>query len=144
MNNAQLAKRVNDLAEKLKPVPSEGIRIDFDSFTEPEKYVLLKNRELDDKYGNRIPDEIFEENKDLIFKANDIALKRTSELFEFIVPRALMLDKVEQWFFNLHFRIFWKNLKECLENVRKWSKDEKEEFLSEDWGRFEFKKEKDG
>lgn len=53
MKPAQLTKRIEELSEKLKPIASEGIRIDFNSFTEPEQLVLLKNFELDDKYRNR-------------------------------------------------------------------------------------------
>ena len=58
MNNAQLTKMINDLSEKLKPVASDGIRIDFYSFTEPEQLVLLKNFELQEKYGSTWPREV--------------------------------------------------------------------------------------
>ena len=131
MNNARLAKRVSDLAEKLKPVPSEGIRIDFDSFTEPEKYVLLKNIELEQKYDYKLPVEVFMENKELCLKANHILMERTSELFESVLPGALMLNEVERWFFKLHFALFFKDLKDCFANVKEWSQDEREEFLKE-------------
>lgn len=50
MKPSQLTKRIEELSVKLKPVPSEGIKIDFYSFTEPEQLVLLKNFELDEKY----------------------------------------------------------------------------------------------
>jgi hypothetical protein len=32
---------VSSLAEKLKPVSSEGVRLDFDSFIEPERSELI-------------------------------------------------------------------------------------------------------
>ncbi len=50
MKPSQLTKRIEELSEKLKPVPSEGIRLDFNSFTEPEQLVILKNFELNEKY----------------------------------------------------------------------------------------------
>ena len=70
MKPSQLTKRIEELSEKLKPIPSEGIRIDFKSFTEPEQLVLLKNFELDDKYRYRWTREAILENKDLIPKCN--------------------------------------------------------------------------
>ena len=142
MNNAQLTKKINELSEKLKPVASDGIRIDFDSFTEPEKLVLLRNFELQEKYGSTWPREVILANKELIVKANEIAAKRTTELFLFIMPRAFMLDEVEQYFFKLNFSIFLGNLTECLANVKKWSDKDRENFLKETKPRKEVNKEK--
>ena len=142
MKSAQLTKKINDLSEKLKPVASEGIRIDFDSFTEPEQLVLLKNFELQEKYGSTWPREVILANKELIVKANEIAAKRTTELFLFIMPRAFMLDEVEQYFFKLNFDIFLVHLKECLANVKKWSDKDRENFLRETKPRSEVAKEK--
>ena len=131
MNNAQLTRKIKDLSEKLKPVASEGIRIDFDSFTEPEQLVLLKNFELQEKYGSTWPRQVILANKELIVKANEIAAKRTTELFLFIMPRAFMLDEVEQYFFKLNFDVFLGNFTECLANVKKWSDKDREDFLLE-------------
>ena len=98
MKPAELRIRLQELAEKLKPAPSEGIRIDFHSFTEPEQLVLLKNVELDEKYGGEWTKERIMENKDLILKANHILLSRVIELFQFMMPRAMMFDEVEHGF----------------------------------------------
>ena len=70
-------------------------------------------------------------NKELIVKANEIAAKRTTELFLFVMPRAFMLDEVEQYFFKLNFSIFLGNLTECLANVKKWSDKDREDFRRE-------------
>ena len=129
MKPSQLTKRIEELSEKLKPVPSEGIRIDFSSFTEPEQLVLLKNFELEDKYGYSWTRKAILENKDLILKCNDIVISRVVELFLFAMPRALMLDEVEQWFFKFHFNNFLAGWIECQKNVRKWSKKSREDFL---------------
>jgi hypothetical protein len=68
MKPAQLTRRIEELSEKLKPVPSEGIKIDFNSFTQPEQLVLLNNFELDEKYHNRWTYENVMENKEIILR----------------------------------------------------------------------------
>ena len=95
MKPSQLTKRIEELSEKLKPVPSEGIRLDFNSFTEPEQLVLLKNFELDEKYHDRWTHEVIMENKELILKCNHIVISRVIELFQSAMPGALMLDELE-------------------------------------------------
>ena len=129
MKPAQLTKRIEELSAKLKPVPSEGIRIDFKSFTEPEQLVLLKNFELDDKYRSSWTREAILENKEMIVKCNMIVVERVNELFLFTMPRALMLDEVDQFFFNVNFWGFWERWIECQKNVSKWSKKDRKDFL---------------
>ena len=129
MKPSQLTKRIEELSEKLKPVPSEGIRIDFNSFTEPERLVLLKNFELDDKYRSKWTREIILENKDLIVKGNEIVIRRVIELVESTMPGALMLDELEAWFFKFDFHDFWRRWIECQKNLKKWSKKDREDFL---------------
>ena len=129
MKPSQLTKRIEELSEKLKPVPSEGIRIDFSSFTEPEQLVLLKNFEIDDKYRSRWTREAILENKEIILKGNRIIISRIIDLFLFAMPRALMLDEVEQWFFKFHFNTFLERWIECQKNVHKWTQKDREDFL---------------
>jgi hypothetical protein len=129
MKHSQLTKRIEELSEKLKPVPSEGIRIDFNSFTEPEQLVLLKNFELDDKYRSRWTREAILENKEIILKGNHIVISRIIELFLFAMPRALMLDEIEASFFKLNFNLFLQRWIECQKNLEKWSKKDREDFL---------------
>jgi hypothetical protein len=129
MKPSQLTKRIEELTEKLKPVPSDGIRIDFYSFTEPEQLVLLKNFELEEKYLGRWTREVILENKDIILKANHIILCRVIELFTFIMPRAMMLDELERWFFQFDFNNFFRHWFECQKNLKKWSKKDREDFL---------------
>jgi len=129
MNPTQLTRRIKELSAKLKPVPSEGIRIDFSSFTEPEQLVLLKNFELDDKYHSRWTREVILENKDLIVKGNHIVISRVFELFLSVMPGALMLDEVEAWFFRFHFNGFLERWIECQRNMSKWSRKDRDDFL---------------
>src|SRR4030067_1849795 len=121
MNHTRLSKRIEELSAKLKPVPSDGIRIDFSSFTEPEQLVLLKNFELDEKHHYGWTREAILENKEMIVKCNMIVIERVNELFLFAIPRALMLDEVEQWFFKFNFNLFLERWMKCQNNVRKWS-----------------------
>ncbi len=129
MKPSQLTKKIDDLIEKLKPVASEGIRIDFYSFTEPEQLVLLKNFELDDKYRNRWTREAILENKEIIVKGNMIVVQRVNELFLAAMPGALMLDEVDNFFFRANFWGFWEHWIECKKNLGKWSKKDREDFL---------------
>jgi hypothetical protein len=129
MNHTQLNKRIEELSAKLKSVPSEGIRIDFSSFTEPEQLVLLKNFELDEKHHYGWTREAILENKEIIVKCNMIVIERVNELFLFTMPRALMLDEIDQFFFNVNFWGFWERWIECQKNVRRWSKKDREDFL---------------
>src|SRR5664279_3973289 len=129
MKPAQLTKRIEELTEKLKPIPSEGIRIDFKSFTEPEQLVLLKNFELDEKYHGRWNHETILENKDLILKFNHIVLTRVIELFESAMRGALMLDELDAWIFKFNFNEFWRRWIEYQKNLNRWSKKDREDFL---------------
>jgi hypothetical protein len=129
MKPSQLAKRIEDLSEKLKPEPSEGIRIDFSSFTEPEQLVLLKNFELDDKYRSRWTHEAIMENKDLILKGNHIVISRVIELFQSIMPGALMLNEIETEMFKLNFNLFLQRWIECQKNLKRWTEKDREDFL---------------
>jgi hypothetical protein len=129
MKPAQLTKKIEELTAKLKPVPSEGIRIDFSSFTEPEQLVLLKNFELDEKHHYGWTREAILENKEIIVKCNMIIIERVNELFLFTMPRALMLDDVDQFFFKVNFWGFWERWIECQKNVRKWSQKDRDDFL---------------
>ncbi len=89
----------------------------------------MKNAELDEKYGGDWTKELIMENKDLILKANHILMSRVIELFQFIMPRAMMLDEVERWFFKFNFNEFFRRWFECQKNLTKWSDKDREEFL---------------
>ena len=129
MKPLQLTKRIEELTQKLKPVASEGLRIDFSSFTEPEQLVLLKNFELHDKYKSRWTREIVIENQDIILKGNQIVMTRVCDLFQTAMLGALMVDDLEAWFFKYHFNDFLRRWIECQKNLQKWSKKDREDFL---------------
>jgi hypothetical protein len=126
---AELTKRIEELTEKLKPVTSEGIRLDFHSFTEPEQLVILKNCELEEKYGGKWTPELIMQNKDMILKLNQIIVARMIELFEFAMPKAMMLDELQEWFFKFNFHEFFRRWLECQKNLSRWSEKDRQEFL---------------
>lgn len=131
MKFVELTKRIEDLSERLSvpTSPSDGIRIDFSSFTQPEQLVLLKNFELDDRYRGKWTREAVLENMDLIIKGNHIVIDRTIELFLKLMPGALMLDELECWFLRYHFYEFLRNLTDCYSNLKKWSEKDRQDFL---------------
>jgi len=125
----ELSRRVGDLSEKLKDVPFEGIRVDFDSFPEPEKQLFRRILEIEEKYDSSPPADVIEANKEFIFKALEIISWRVLELFMFVMKESLGGDEIEGWYFKLHFCNFFADLNECLQRVRKWSEKDREEFL---------------
>jgi len=117
------------LSEKLKPAASDVVRLDFDSFTEPEQQLFSRIWEIQKEYGLDPPADVIEANAELIFKARQVIGWRVMELFMFVMKELLGSDEVEEWFFKLHFYNFFEDLKDCLANVRGWSDRDREEFL---------------
>jgi hypothetical protein len=122
---------VGDLSEKLEPVPSDVVRIDFDSFSESEKLLFRRIWEIQNEYGLSPPADVLEANRELIFKALEVYSWRVTQLFIFVMEGCLGKDEVEVWYFKLHFFNFFEDLKECLANVRKWSEKDRKEFLDD-------------
>lgn len=129
MKPLELNRRVGNLSEKLKGVPSDGIRIDFESFPELEKQLLRTVWAIHEKYGSAPPADVIEANADLIFKAREVIFRRVLELFLFVMPNVFGCGEIEEWYFKLHFYNFFADFTECLKNVRKWPEGEREEFL---------------
>lgn len=125
----ELNRRTSSLSEKLKSVPCEGVRVDFDSFPEPEKLLLRRVFEIEEKYGSAPPADVIEANAEIILKAMEVISWRVLELFMFVMSETLGCDEIKVWFFKLHLYNFFEDLKECLKNVRKWSEKDREEFL---------------
>jgi hypothetical protein len=129
MKSWRLDRRVSALSEKLKPVSSDVVRLDFDSFTEPEKQLFNKIWEIQKEYGLNPPADVIEKNKELIFKASEVISWRVIQLFMFVMKELLEEDEIEEWYFKLHFYNFLEDLKECLANVGRWTEKDREEFL---------------
>lgn len=68
----------------------------------------------------------------MVFKELEVVFRRVRELYCYIVPRVLGLERnreIVEHFFRLHFYNFEADLTECLENVDRLSEKEREEFL---------------
>jgi hypothetical protein len=117
------------VAEKLKPISPGGIRIDFDSFTEPERQLFNRVWEIRDEYGSAPPAEVLDANRDFLLKAQQVVFVRVMELFMFVLRELLLDGEVEEWFLNLHAYNFFEDLSECLGNLRKWPVQDREQFL---------------
>ena len=131
----QLNNKVNNLTKQLADPIRPGIKIDFNSFSDPEKLLFAKVNEIEEKYRQTGSEELLVENADLIFKSMEVMLRRITELYCFTVPMVLGCDgshEIVEYFFRLHFYNFQADLSECLEHVRKtWTENDKEWFLSD-------------
>ena len=131
MKSWQLDKRLGDLSEKLEPVQSDVVRLDFDSFAEAEKQLFRKVWEIQAKYGDSPPSDVIEANMEFVFKAAEVVSWRVLQMFMFVMRMSFAGDEIEEWYFKLHFYNFFEDLKECLQRVRKWSLKDREEFLAD-------------
>ncbi len=128
-----LNNRVEVLSKKLIDEPTERVaKIDFSSFTEPEKVLMEKIRDLQEEHGSKLPPEVMEANKDLIFKAYDSLIKYVLDTFRYALLGMLGTyeSEIDKWYFNLHFYNFFLDLQECLDRVHKWPDKEREWFLN--------------
>jgi hypothetical protein len=131
MKSWRFDRKMDALARKLETAPSDVVRLDLDSFSEPERQLLNKIWEIQEEYGLNPPADVIETNKELTFKALEVIFRRVLELFIFTVPKAFCWDEIEEWFFKLHFYNFFEDLEECLDNVRRWSEKDRAEFLKD-------------
>ncbi len=71
-----LDKRLLSISERLKAVSSPGIRVDFDSFPEEEKLLLLRAGELEEAdLSPALPKKVVDENHKLVCKFFEIVAK---------------------------------------------------------------------
>jgi len=127
----QLNRKVNRLSEQLADPIHPEIKLDVDSFSEAEKTLFRRVEEIAEEYRQTGSVELLLENSDLISKNLEVFLMRVRELYCYAVPRVLGFgeaDGVVKYFFGLLFYNFEADLKECLANVRSWSKKDREEF----------------
>jgi hypothetical protein len=120
---------VDALSEKLKIVQSDVVRLDFDSFSEPEKQLFRKVWEIQKKHGFDLSADVSEAEREFVLKAGEVVSWRVLQLFMFVMKELLQGDEVEEWYFKLYFFNFFEDLTECLQRVRKWSEKDREEFL---------------
>lgn len=123
--------KVKRLEEKMKDVSISGTtRIDPDCLSERERTLFNKVWEIRDKYSPSIPpDDVLAEHHELFSTAQELIIRRAIDLFVTVMPMSFGGDEIEEWFFKLHFYNFMEDLIDCLRNVRKWSEEDRAEFL---------------
>ena len=127
-----LNKKLNDLSEKIVDAPEERVaRLDFSSFSEPEKVLIRKIWDLQEEYGVNLPSDVLEANRDLVFKATEIFFKYVMNNLKFTMLCIIGEpdNEIHKWYFNVHFYNFFADLCECLKRVQKWPQKETEWFL---------------
>lgn len=117
------------MSEKMEPYQFDVVRLDIDSFPEPEKQLFNKVLEIQEKYGDSPPADVMEENREFLSKACEVVSWRVTELFMFVMRMGFAGDEIEEWYFKLHFYNFFADLNECLQRVRKWSEKDRQDFL---------------
>ena len=128
-----LNRRVDGLSEKIDiPEESERIaRFDISCFTQEERLLFDKIRDLQEQYGNQVPSEVLEANKALIYKAEEILAVYAVDTFKFMLLGIWGgNDEIERWYINLHFQNFLLDLVECLRHVQQWPQKERDDYLA--------------
>lgn len=125
--------KVKRLEEKMRDVSISGTtRIDPDCLSERERVLFNKVWEIRDKYAPSIPpDDVLAEHHELFLVAYNLIVRRTVDLFVTVMPEWLGGNEIEGWYFKLHFYNFMEDLADCLRNVRKWSEEDRAEFLGD-------------
>ena len=119
----------------MKQEPHErGVVFDFErTFTEGEKALINKMREVLCKFEENPSGDLFDENIEILLKFDQVLLNyaintlREIVLCQFGNPN----NKIDKWYFNLHFYNFFMDLTECLQRVHKWPEKENELFLKD-------------
>lgn len=131
MNSRALTKRVDNLAGKIGDEPKEHIAIfDVDSFSVAEKVLLCKFNELIEKYNGQPPVDVLKVNDDLISKANEVVFKYALGTFRFVLLCQLgnPENKVDNFYFNILFGSFLKELIATLKKVHELPLSERQDF----------------
>jgi hypothetical protein len=130
-----LDRKLGGLQDKMKDESHERVIVfDFErTFTEGEKALINKTREVLCKFEVNPSVDLFEENISLILKVDEVFLNyawftlREILLCQFGNPQS----EIDKWFFNLHFYNFLMDLIECLHRVHNWSEGDNEMFLKD-------------
>ena len=131
MKPHKMDEKLKRIAENMRDLPIEGTtKIDPNCLTERERVLFNKVYEIRDKYAPALPPaDVLMDNRTLFDKAIEIIVRRTVDLFISVMPNAFGGDEIEEWYFKLHFYNFLADWVDCLNNVRKWTEKDRDEFL---------------
>ena len=130
MKPDKMDEKLKRLAESMKDFPIEGTtKIDPNCLTERERKLVRKVDEIQEKYAPNLPPlDVLHENRELFIKASEIVVRRVLDLFVTVMPKAFLGDEIEEWYFKLHFYNFMKDWIDCINNVQKWTEEDREEW----------------
>ncbi len=136
MNNWEIKRRIDNLADKLKDdMPHDIIRLDFDSFSEKEKLVFQRANQVAEEFQRTGSAEGIPEKMSILQKEREILYDRIRELYCFAMPALISYgenNELIEYFFKWHFYNFEQDLFECLSHIREtWSEKNVEEFISD-------------
>ena len=130
MKAHKMNEKLKHIAENMEDLPIEGTtKIDPNCLTERERKLFRKFDEIQDKYAPNLPPlDVLYENRELFNKATEIIVRRTMDLFTTVVSKAFLGDEIEEWYFKLHFYNFMKDWTDCMNNVQKWTEEDRDEW----------------
>jgi len=137
----KMDERLKRLAESMEDLPIKGTaRIAWSCLTEREKLLYDKTDLIAQKpfYRSQLSDsellaradEIFEDSH-LLAKWHELYLRRIVDVFVTMFPGLTAFDlddDVAEWYFMLHFYNFIKDWVDVVGNLRRWKKEDVEEW----------------
>jgi hypothetical protein len=128
-------RKLGGLQDKMQAEAHERVIVfDFErTFTEGEKTLINRMREVLSKFEVNSSADLFDENIKIILKVDEVFLNyamftlREILLCQFGNPNS----EIDRWYFQLHFYNFLLDLTECLQRVHNWSEGDNEVFLKE-------------
>jgi len=114
----------------MRDLPIEGTtKIDLNCLTERERKLINKIYEIQDKYAPNLPPiDVLHENRALFNKAYEVVVRRTIDLFVTVMSKAFPGDEIEEWYFKLHFYNFIEDWMHCMDNIQKWTQEDRDEW----------------
>lgn len=129
MKIVDLERRIDAVEESMETLRIKGTtRIDWNCLTSQERVLFEKVSELTEEYSPRYPpDDVLEENHDLLIKAIELLIRRGIDLFQEATKAYCLVDAESETFFDLVFglRVYWF----LHEMFRHFERNRKEEEL---------------
>lgn len=132
MKTWQLNKKIANLSQEIADPIKTEIKLDYNSFSEPERVLLDKVQEFIDKYApGKPPRDVIVKNSALWVKGLEIFSRRTMELFVEVMPATFCCDELEEWYFKVYFYNFLQDWFEMVSKLRDMPKEQHQALLLE-------------
>jgi hypothetical protein len=128
----QLNKKIDILSQEIADPIKTEIKLDYGSFSEPERVLLDKIQEYIDKYApGKPPHDVIVKNSALWVKGLEIFGRRATELFVEVMPATFCCDELEEWYFKVYFYNFLQDWLEMVSKLRDMPKEQHQALLFE-------------